>query len=183
MQFQKNQGPESGGTFYRVPLNVGSKVAAKRIRSIQVQTATNNLIFKIGRLSQVQGSHGTKFEADRKGATEVKSHSIFEVSMWKCVKQCLLSMMIYGFDFPKYVLLFFTCFMTSPVRTDIFRPGGVKNRVLGRFGREKLGKQWQNPCKRRQESACKRTHDNPTQNGFNPSPFNLQGCSPNHTIP
>ena len=31
--------------------------------------------------SEVQGSHGTKFEADRTGATEVKSCSIFEVSI------------------------------------------------------------------------------------------------------
>jgi hypothetical protein len=36
MQFQKNEGPESGRAFYRTTLNVGSKEAAKRIRSIQV---------------------------------------------------------------------------------------------------------------------------------------------------
>ena len=65
----------------RVPLNVGSKVPVKRIRSIQVQMASNGLIFKIGRLSQVRGSHGTTFEADRTGATEVKSCSIFVVSI------------------------------------------------------------------------------------------------------
>ena len=47
--WQKNKGPESGRGFYRVPLNVGSKGAAKRIRSIQVQTASNGLIFKTGR--------------------------------------------------------------------------------------------------------------------------------------
>ena len=83
MQFKKKQGPESGGAFYRVPLNVGRKVPVKRIRSIQVQMASNGLIFKIGRwlCRQVQGSCGTKFEAHGTGATEVKSYSIFEVSM------------------------------------------------------------------------------------------------------
>ena len=83
MQFQKNKGPESGRAFYRVPLNVGSKGAAKRIRSIQVKTASNGVIFKTGRLlhRQVQGSCGTKFEADRTGATEAKSASILEVSI------------------------------------------------------------------------------------------------------
>ena len=80
MQFQKNEGPESGGRFNKVPLNVGSKVAAKRIRSIQVQTASNGVIFQIGRLRQVQGSWVLKYEADRTGATEVKSPSMLEVS-------------------------------------------------------------------------------------------------------
>ena len=76
-------GPESGGGFKRVPIHVGSKVAAKRIRSIQVQTASNGLIFKTGRqlCRQVQGSYGTKFEADRTGAAEAKSPSIFKVSI------------------------------------------------------------------------------------------------------
>ena len=86
MQFKKNKGPESGGILNRIPLNVGSKVAAKRIRSIQVQTASNGRILKTGRLSQVQGSWGMKFEADRTGATEVKSHSIFGLGICKCVK-------------------------------------------------------------------------------------------------
>ena len=113
----------------RVPLNVGSKVAAKRIRSIQVQTASNGVIFKTGRLRQVQGSCGTKFEADKTGATEVKSHSIFEVSIWKCVKQLWQAMVLMVLCIDECLGLFFTRCMTSPARTDIFRPGEVKNTV------------------------------------------------------
>ena len=47
--FRKIRGLKVAGHFYRVPLNVGSKGAAKRIRSIQVQTASNGVIFKTGR--------------------------------------------------------------------------------------------------------------------------------------
>ena len=42
-------GTESGRGIYRTPLNVGSKVPAKRIRSIQVRAASNGVILKIGR--------------------------------------------------------------------------------------------------------------------------------------
>ena len=83
MQFQKNKGTESGRGFYRVPLNAGSKGAAKRIRSIQVKTASNGVIFKTGRklYRQVQGSKVLKFEADKTGACEVNSYSFLDVSI------------------------------------------------------------------------------------------------------
>ena len=56
---------------------------AKGIRIIQGRTASNDLKMSLEVMGhrQVQGSHGTKFEAERTGATEVKSHSIFEVSI------------------------------------------------------------------------------------------------------
>jgi hypothetical protein len=55
----------------------------KGIRIIQGKSASNDLKMPLGAMGhrQVQGSYGTKFEADRTGASEVKSHSIFEVSI------------------------------------------------------------------------------------------------------
>ena len=56
---------------------------AKGIRMIQGKKASNDLKMSLEAMGhrQVQGSWGMKFEADRTGATEVKSYSIFEVSM------------------------------------------------------------------------------------------------------
>jgi hypothetical protein len=55
----------------------------KGIRIIQGKTASNDLKMSLGAMGhrQVKGSCGTKIEADRTGASEVKSHSIFEVSI------------------------------------------------------------------------------------------------------
>ena len=48
--FRKIRGLKVAGHFTgSLPLNASSKVPAKRIRSIQVQTASNGVIFKIGR--------------------------------------------------------------------------------------------------------------------------------------
>ena len=71
---------------------------------------------------------------DRTGATEVKSHSIFEVSIWKCVKQLWQAMVLMVLCIDECLGLFFTRCMTSPARTDIFRPGEVKNTVSEKLG-------------------------------------------------
>jgi hypothetical protein len=44
-----SRGRQGLGWKIKGDVHVGSKVAAKRIRSIQVQTASNGVIFKIGR--------------------------------------------------------------------------------------------------------------------------------------
>ena len=58
----------------------------------------------------------------------------------------VVSMVLY---FQKYLGLFFTCFVTSPARTDIFRPGGVKNAVSEKQGAWKWQDILQGPSKRR----------------------------------
>jgi hypothetical protein len=62
-------------------------VLAKGIRITQGSKASNDLKMPLEAMEhrQVQGPWGMKFEADRTGAREVKSHSNFEVSTWKCV--------------------------------------------------------------------------------------------------
>jgi hypothetical protein len=65
-------------------------VVAKGIRITQGRTASNDLkMLEAMGHRQVQGSWRTKFEVDRTGAKEAKSHSVVEVGMWKCVKQYL----------------------------------------------------------------------------------------------
>jgi hypothetical protein len=53
------------------------------LRIIQGKTASNDLKMSLGAVGhrQVQGPWALKFEADRTGACEVKSPSVFEVSI------------------------------------------------------------------------------------------------------